>query len=188
MTRTLLADLGAAYGLALAALRDRASAALAALRRAPAYRRLADPVEAALEAARRARAYRYLADREYLEDPLPLTAAAGAALVLACGASDPQNLGPALVLVAVCVVQNTAFSLTSRSRNRDNKLYHAAAAVGSNGVYFATLAYMVSLDLAPWLVVPYVVGTVNGSLVGADLSMWIERKIGATSDGHLQTA
>lgn len=147
-----------------------------------------DALDAVFERVRRARAYRYFADREFLEEPFPLTASVGAVLVLVCAAFDPENLGPALTLVAVCVVQNVCFSLTSRSRNRDNKLYHAGAAVGSNGVYFATLAYMVSLDLAPWLVVPYIVGTVNGSLVGADISMWIERKLGATSDGHLQTA
>lgn len=140
-------------------------------------------VLAALGVAERIR--RYVAEREYLQEPFPLTATVGGALVVVLGALDPPHFVPALVLVAVCVVQNTAFALVSRSRNRDNKLYHAVAAVGSNGAYFATLAYMVSLDLAAWLVVPYVVGTVNGSLIGASLSMWIERAIGATSDGHL---
>lgn len=93
---------------------------------------------------------------------------------------------PSLILIGICIAQNTAFSLVSRSRNRDNLLYHAGAAVLSNGIWFATMKYMIDLEFLGWLVVPYVVGTVTGSLLGAKISMFIERLIGATSDGHLK--
>ena len=90
------------------------------------------------------------------------------------------------VLIAICIAQNTAFALVSRARNRDSMTYHAVASVLSNGVWFMTMKYMIDLDFLGWLVVPYVIGTVTGSLVGAKISMVIERMIGAASDGHLR--
>jgi hypothetical protein len=90
------------------------------------------------------------------------------------------------ILFAICIAQNTAFSLVSRARNRDNHYYHATASVFSNGIWFLTIKYMIDLDMAAWLILPYIAGTVTGSLFGATLSMKIEKLIGATSDGHLK--
>lgn len=92
-----------------------------------------------------------------------------------------------LIYIAVLAfVQNVSFSLVSRSRNRDNTTYHIIAAVFSNSLWFLTMRELVLADLTPLLLLPYLVGTVSGSLTGAKVAMWIERKIGATADGHLK--
>jgi hypothetical protein len=84
----------------------------------------------------------------------------------------------ALVL-ALAYVQNISFSMVSRARNRDNHWYHATMSVFSNGIWFLTMHQLVVADLSYWLLVPYVVGTVAGSLTGSAVSMRIERMIGA---------
>jgi hypothetical protein len=118
---------------------------------------------------------------------LPTTILIGAGILIAILIVDPGKFVPSLILVAVCIAQNTASSLVSRARNRDVEAYHAIASVFSNGVWFATMAYMIKeLSFDYWVVLPYIVGTVNGSLLGAKISMQIERLLGATSDGHLK--
>lgn len=81
--------------------------------------------------------------------------------------------------------QNVSFSIVSRSRNRNNMTYHLVASVFSNGVWFLTFRELVKADMNFTLFIPYTIGTVCGSLTGAKISMWIEQKIGADSDGHL---
>ena len=84
-----------------------------------------------------------------------------------------------LTILALAFVQNISFTMVSRSRNRDNMTYHAICSVFSNGIWFATMHYLVVSDLTWWLLAPYVAGTVAGSLTGATISMKIERLIGA---------
>jgi len=76
-------------------------------------------------------------------------------------------------------IQNVSFSMVSRSRNRDNMTYHAICSVFSNGIWFLTMHQLVVADLYYWLIVPYVAGTVLGSIFGAKASMKIETLIGA---------
>ena len=121
------------------------------------------------------------------ERPELALACAILAYLLLTIAFAPDVFFPSVVLIAVCIAQNTAFSLVSRSRNRSNKAYHAIAAVFSNGVWFATMAYMITeLNFEFWIIVPYILGTVTGSLVGADLSMRIEAFLDIGSDDHLK--
>jgi len=84
-----------------------------------------------------------------------------------------------LVLIALAFIQNVSFSMVSRSRNRDNMTYHAICSVCSNGIWFATMHHLVQADLTWWLLIPYVTGTVTGSIFGAKVSMKIEHLIGA---------
>lgn len=87
-----------------------------------------------------------------------------------------------LILIGLAYIQNIAFSIVSRARNRDNQWYHAVAAVGSNFIWFATFRLLVIEEMDWILAVPYTFGTVAGSLTGAKVSMWIEQKIGARAD------
>ncbi len=87
-----------------------------------------------------------------------------------------------ITLISLAYVQNIAFSIVSRARNRNNQWYHAVAAVGSNFIWFATFRLLVIEDMDWVLVIPYTFGTVAGSLTGSKVSMWIERKIGARTD------
>ncbi len=91
----------------------------------------------------------------------------------------------AIWILFLAFFQNVAFSLTSRSRNRDSWRYHAVAAVGSNGVWFLTFRELVRSEMSFELIVPYVAGTVTGSLFGVRVAMAIEKAIGATADGHV---
>ncbi len=84
-----------------------------------------------------------------------------------------------LLMMLLAYIQNISFSIVSRARNRDNFYYHAAAATASNLVWFATFRLLVTADMNWGLLAPYIVGTVLGSLTGAKVSMWIEKKIGA---------
>ena len=91
-----------------------------------------------------------------------------------------------LNIVLLSFAQNIAFSLVSRARNRNNFWYHLIAAVFSNIVWFLTFRVLVTQNMTWSLLVPYTIGTVSGSLFGAQISMKIEKWLGATSDGHMK--
>jgi len=84
-----------------------------------------------------------------------------------------------ITILFLSFVQNISFTMVSRSRNRDNMTYHAICSVFSNGLWFLTIRELVVADMTVWLAIPYIAGTVTGSLVGAKVSMVIERMIGA---------
>jgi hypothetical protein len=88
-------------------------------------------------------------------------------------------------LMLLAFAQNISFSIVSRSRNRNNFTYHIIAAIFSNGIWFLTFRSLVTQNMNLALFVPYTIGTVSGSVTGQKISMWIEKLIGATSDGHL---
>lgn len=90
-----------------------------------------------------------------------------------------------LFILFLAFIQTVSFSLVSRARNRSSMTYHAVASVLSNGIWFLTMRELVVAEMSVGLLVPYVIGTVTGSLFGARVSMWIEAKIGATADGHI---
>ncbi len=96
-------------------------------------------------------------------------------------------LTASLILLGLAYAQNVSFSIVSRSRNRNNMKFHLIAAFFSNSVWFLTFRMLVtrnmSVALFPW----YCVGTMLGSVTGVRISMWIERWLGATSDGHLKS-
>lgn len=91
-----------------------------------------------------------------------------------------------LKILALAFIQNTSFSMVSRSRNRDNLNYHIIASLFSNTLWFLTMRELVLADLKWYLLIPYAIGTVSGSVYGAKLSMKIERWLGASADGHLK--
>lgn len=80
-----------------------------------------------------------------------------------------------LTVLSLAFLQNVAFTMVSRSRNRDHYGYHAACSIASNGLWFATMHALVISDISPVLAVPYIAGTVAGSLSGQYLSMRVER-------------
>ena len=91
-----------------------------------------------------------------------------------------------IFIVLLSFAQSVAFSLVSRSRNRDNVPYHIVASVLSNGVWFLTFRELVLSDMDFSLFVPYTIGTASGSVLGVKISMAIERYLGASSDDHLK--
>jgi uncharacterized membrane protein YfcA len=92
----------------------------------------------------------------------------------------------AIWVLFLAFAQNVSFSIVSRSRNRNNMTYHLIASVFSNGIWFLTMRELVVSDLSLALAIPYIIGTVAGSIFGVKLSMIIERWLGAESDSHLK--
>jgi len=85
----------------------------------------------------------------------------------------------ALIILCLAFVQNISFSLVSRARNRDHMGYHMTASVFSNGIWFLTMRELVVAELTLYLIIPYIVGTVCGSMFGAAISIRIEKLLGA---------
>ena len=80
-----------------------------------------------------------------------------------------------LYLFVLAYTQNVAFSMTSRSRNRDSMTYHAICSCFGNAIFFLTFRELVIADLALWMLPVYVAGNVLGSISGAKVSMRIEK-------------
>lgn len=92
---------------------------------------------------------------------------------------------PTLTLIGLAFIQNTSFSMVSRSRNRDNMNYHAIASLFSNTLWFLTMRELFKQELDIYLFAPYALGTISGSVFGAKVSMKVEKWLGASADGHL---
>ncbi len=90
----------------------------------------------------------------------------------------------ALVFV-FAMLQNIAFTLVSRSRNRNHLIYHLVASVLSNAAWFVTFRLLVVNDMDLALFIPYMGGTTLGSELGRKLAMRIEILLGAGADHHL---
>ena len=88
-----------------------------------------------------------------------------------------------ITILVLSFIQNISFTMVSRSRNRDKMAYHAICSVFSNGIWFATMHHLVKSDLTWMMLLPYIIGTVSGSLFGAKISMKIEKLLGAKADG-----
>lgn len=91
-----------------------------------------------------------------------------------------------VTILALAYVQNISFTLVSRSRNRGNKQYHVMTAIFSNSIWFLTFRELVTAEMNWILFIPYVLGTVAGSVSGMGISMWIEKRLNISADGHLK--
>lgn len=77
------------------------------------------------------------------------------------------------------LIQNISFTMVSRARNRDNIIYHIICSAFSNLLWFLTMHLLVVADLNLILLLPYLIGTVVGSVLGGKVSYYIEDKINA---------
>jgi len=85
----------------------------------------------------------------------------------------------AALVFAAALAQNCAFALISRARQRKHEGYIEWTSVFSNGIWFLTLGVLVVGQMEIALLIPYVVGTAVGSLLGQGIAMRIEKRIGA---------
>jgi hypothetical protein len=88
--------------------------------------------------------------------------------------------------LGAALLQNSAFTVVSRARQRNHELYLEWASVFSNGIWFLTLSVLVFNDLSSYLLIPYLVGTGIGSLWGQNFAIALENKIGATMESTLK--
>ncbi len=86
------------------------------------------------------------------------------------------------IITALALGQQIAFSLVSRSRNRNNLTYHLIASVFSNGVWFLTFRQINSHNWNWGNYPPYAAGGAMGSITGVGISMNIEKSLNITSE------
>lgn len=91
-------------------------------------------------------------------------------------------LGTLFLLTAL---QGIMSSLSSRSRNRSNMMYHMFCQMISHGVWLLVISSVLKELMANDLTLPvaaaYIAGYTVGSMCGAKVSMKIEKLIGATA-------
>ena len=88
-----------------------------------------------------------------------------------------------LTVILLAFIQNVAFTMVSRARNRDSMAYHAVCSVFSNGIWLLTMGFLINelIQVNYWIALPYIVGTVSGSLFGAKASMRVEKWLGTST-------
>lgn len=59
------------------------------------------------------------------------------------------------------------------------------AAFFSNTIWFLTFRELIRGDMNLVLFIPYCIGTMVGSVFGVKISMFFEKLLGASADGHL---
>lgn len=108
-----------------------------------------------------------------------------AILVLGSLVFPVKNVWQAIPFFLSAVAMHTAFAIVSRARNRNNAVYHLIAAFCSNGIWYLVVHQIgiAKTDLA--LIVPYIVGTGLGALIGVRFAMWIEQQVGALADAFV---
>jgi len=91
----------------------------------------------------------------------------------------------AIMVTGLAYIQNTIFGMSSRAKNRNGKMYMLLTAVASGLISLLMLKILFARDMPMELLIPYVIGTVFGSLSGARISISIERVLGLVPDGHV---
>jgi len=91
-----------------------------------------------------------------------------------------------LYIMLMCATMGTMFSMVSRSRNRDNMWYHVTCSAIAQTVYLLVLKELIQSGVQPVIMPFYIAGMAFGSVAGAQVSMFIEKRIFASADGHLQ--
>ena len=89
-----------------------------------------------------------------------------------------------VTIAGLAFAQNTSFTMVSRARNRDNTAYHVICSLFSNSIWLATFGLLgaeIIINSNYLMAIPYITGTVAGSLFGAKASIKIERIIGAST-------
>jgi len=92
----------------------------------------------------------------------------------------------ALAVFGLSAVQSVTFCMSSRARNRGHRGYAAWSTAFAAAAWFVAFRQISLAEFDMALVLPYVVGAVFGNLIGAEVSMRIERIIVASADGHLE--
>jgi hypothetical protein len=86
-----------------------------------------------------------------------------------------------VLLFLMTILQNASFTLVSRARNSDSLLFHALAAIGSNGAWFITVNRVVKSTDSVTAGIVYTAAAVIGSIAMHYISMkyfekWFKKK------------
>lgn len=98
-----------------------------------------------------------------------------------------QDIIASLVVAGLAFGDNITFSILRRSRNTSNTTYHIFASLLKSLAWYILFQSLTIKGMPFMLFIPYCFGSVLGGLSGQSISGWIEKKIGATADGHLKS-
>lgn len=98
-----------------------------------------------------------------------------------------QNILLTLTIAALAFGDNITFSILRRSRNTSNVTYHIGASLVKSAAWYILFRSLSLKGMSFELFIPYCFGSVLGGISGQTISSWIERKIGATADSHLES-
>ena len=109
--------------------------------------------------------------------------AAGASLMIAqfiiFGFSNMLTIS---ILMMSVLAQSVSFSMVSRARQRSSDAYLVWCSFLSNGIWYLTMHLYTADKMPNYLFVPNTSATAMGALAGQDISMRVEKKIGAVMD------
>lgn len=105
-----------------------------------------------------------------------------AIIVLELLFSAPDTRETIIGLSALAFVNTIASSMSSRSRVRNNILYHLVAICGSFALAFFMFRTVLRSHISLGLLPGYMMGTALGSIVGGWLSIRVEQRLGALAD------
>lgn len=86
------------------------------------------------------------------------------------------------ILMASVLSQSISFSMVSRARQRSSDAYLVWCSFLSNGIWYVTMHLYAVGRMPDYLFVPNTSAATMGALVGQDLSMRVEKAIGAVMD------
>ena len=90
-----------------------------------------------------------------------------------------------LKLIVISFVLNILWSMMSRARNRSNLTYHAILVILSSVLWVCFMQELMTSDFKTMLY--SCIGSSAGAILGQPISMFVEKKIGASSDEHINS-
>jgi len=108
---------------------------------------------------------------------------AGAALLIAqLLVFGLTEVAAVLILMCSVLAQSVSFAMVSRARQRSSDAYLVWCSFLSNGIWYLTMHLYAADRMPNYLFIPNTSATAIGALAGQDISMRIEKKIGAVTD------
>ena len=98
-----------------------------------------------------------------------------------------RDLKTAAFVAFLALADNLTFSVLRRSRNTNNVAYHIIASIAKGTVWYLLFRELSLSKMALGFFPQYCFGSVLGGLIGQDVSLRIERLIGASADDHLKS-
>lgn len=96
------------------------------------------------------------------------------------------NMVGIITLFFLAFAQSLGFSIANRSLNRNHIIFQFIATFVSVSLWFLVFRELVTQNMNWAFFLPYIIGTVSGNIFGAQISMHVEKKIGAASDAHIK--
>lgn len=96
------------------------------------------------------------------------------------------NIVGVITLFLLAFAQSLSFSIANRSLNRNRIIFQLIATFASASLWFLVFRELITQNMNWSFFLPYTMGVVFGNMFGVQISMRVEKKIGAASDAHIK--